>query len=171
MSSKALLILFVGISTVLAVPAATSGDERRQAGVAKRGAEVMPFDLKATTHIFTKTPGGGVQRVVAKNPGDARQIELIRMHLREIREQFANGNYSAPSRIHGNDMPGLPELQMATPGAIKVTYQDVKDGAEIRYSAKTSSLVSALHRWFDAQLADHGTDAMAGHDHSSMRMH
>jgi len=170
MSCKALLILFVGITTVLVVPAASFANERRQADVAKRGAAVMPFDLKATTHIFTKTSDGGVQRVVAKNPGDAHQIHLIRMHLREIREQFANGNYSAPSSIHGNDMPGLGELRTAMPGKIKVTYRDLKDGGEIRYSAKTSSLVSALHRWFDAQLADHGTDAMAGHDHSSMQM-
>ncbi|MGE5087922.1 MAG: hypothetical protein ACM3QY_02260 [Candidatus Levyibacteriota bacterium] len=81
-----------------------------------RGAEVMPFDLKATTHIFTKTPDGGVQRVVVRNPGDLRQVDLIRMHLRHIDEQFAKGNYSAPSSIHGNDMPGLRELQAAKPG-------------------------------------------------------
>jgi hypothetical protein len=25
-----------------------------------------------------------------------------------------------------------------------------------------------LRQWFDAQLSDHGSDAMAGHDHSKM---
>jgi hypothetical protein len=25
--------------------------------------------------------------------------------------------------------------------------------------------VAALHQWFDAQLSDHGADAMAGHMH------
>jgi hypothetical protein len=31
-------------------------------------------------------------------------------------------------------------------------------------------LVSALHRWFDAQLADHGKDAMDGHSNHSGAM-
>jgi hypothetical protein len=36
-----------------------------QAKVAARGAEVMPFDLDRTTHVFTKLPDGGVQTVTA----------------------------------------------------------------------------------------------------------
>src|SRR6476661_8385628 len=44
-----------------------ASDSARQAEVARRGADVMPFDLKATTHVFTKTADGGVQRVVAQS--------------------------------------------------------------------------------------------------------
>jgi hypothetical protein len=32
-------------------------------------------------------------------------------------------------------------------------------------------LVGALHKWFDAQLSDHGADAMEGHHHDHAKMH
>ena len=123
----------------------------------------MPFNLAATTHIFTKTPQGGVQQVVVKTANDAEQVRLTRLHLKEIRDQFLRGDYSGPTRIHGQDMPGLAELKAAAPGQIAITYTDIKGGAELSYKTADAALVSALHRWFDAQLSDHGKDAMAGH--------
>lgn len=136
---------------------------QRQADVAKRGKEVMPFSLAATTHVFTKTAQGGVQQVVVKKAGDAEQVRLTRLHLQEIRAQFLKGDYSAPTRIHGQDMPGLAELKAAAPGQIAITYKDIQGGAELAYTTANPTLVAALHRWFDAQLADHGKDATAGH--------
>lgn len=136
---------------------------QRQAEVAERGKEVMPFSLAATTHIFTKTAQGGVQQVVIRKADDTAQVNLTRQHLREIREQFLKGDYSGPTRIHGQDMPGLAELKAATPGQIAIAYKDVAGGAELTYTATNPALVAALHQWFDAQLTDHGKDAMAGH--------
>ena len=171
MRRKALVILFVGMGAIFAATTPSAADESRRADVAQRGAEVMPFDLNATTHIFTKTADGGVQRVVAKNRRNVRDVDLIRKHLREIDEQFSRGNYSAPSSIHGNDMPGLTELQSAKPGQVQMAYSDVEGGAQIRYSTRTPTLINAINRWFDAQLSDHGADAMEGHDHSGMQKH
>ncbi|WOD15490.1 hypothetical protein [Paraburkholderia kirstenboschensis] len=48
----------------------------------------MPFSLKATTHIFTKSDDGGNQQAIAKNPSDGVRIRLIRTHLRKIQKQF-----------------------------------------------------------------------------------
>lgn len=125
----------------------------------------MPFSLKATTHIFTKTADGGVQRVVARNAGDKRQVELVRAHLREIQGQFLKGDFSGPSHIHGDQMPGLSQLQAAKPGQIAIDYREVEGGAELTYRTTDPQLVSSLHAWIDAQLSDHGPDAMAGHHH------
>lgn len=136
---------------------------QRQAEVALRGVDVMPFNLAATTHIFTKTKQGGVQQVVVKNADDKEQIRLTREHLQEIQQQFLRGDFSGPTRIHGADMPGLAELRSASPGQLAVTYRDIEGGAELSYQAKGPDLSSALHRWFDAQLADHGHDAIEGH--------
>jgi hypothetical protein len=153
----------------VSVSAATAAaDPSRQAEVSVRGAEVMPFALKATTHIFTKTDDGGVQQVVAKDPQDTEQIRLIREHLQQIADQFKAGNFSAPAQIHGEAMPGLSELSHAKPGEIAIRYQDLNNGGQVRYSTSNASLVAALHRWFDAQLSDHGADAMAGHEHGHM---
>lgn len=143
-------------------------EKSRQETVAERGVDVMPFDLKATTHVFTKTNSGGVQQVVAKNANDTRQTQLIREHLKEIAHQFSQGDFSGPTHIHGTDMPGLAALKAAKPGEIHVRYKPIKTGGEIAYVTKKPELVAALHKWFDAQVSDHGSDAMEGHDHSKM---
>lgn len=146
-------------------PLAIAADVQRQAEVAERGKDIMPFSLKATIHIFTKTAAGGAQRVVAKNVADAVQTKLVRAHLQEIRQQFLNGDFSGPSHIHGNDMPGLDALRSAKPGQIAIDYRDIDGGAELAYRTSDPVMVAALHRWFDAQLSDHGSDAMDGHRH------
>jgi hypothetical protein len=145
-----------------------AADKTRQEVVAERGADVMPFDLKATTHIFTKNRMGGIQQVVVKDASDIAQIGLIREHLKKITAQFSKGDFSDPTHIHGAEMPGLAELKAAQPAEIKIQYREFKTGAEIVYTTKNPKLVAALHQWFDAQLADHGNDAMAGHGHSMM---
>ena len=148
-----------------------AADTPRQAEVAKLGADVMPFDLKATTHIFTKTSDGGVQRVIAKDASNKVQVRLIRKHLHDIQAQFRHGDFSGPSHIHGDGMPGLQQLKTAKPGQITITYRDVEGGAELTYHTDSAALVAALNAWFDAQLSDHGVDAMAGHQHHHGMMH
>lgn len=142
----------------------------RQGDVAQQGATVMPFSLAATTHIFTKTADGGIQQVVAKHH-DAKQVALIRRHLAGIAQQFAAGDFAAPERIHGSDMPGLAALRTAQPGELKIHYRDLPNGGEIVYRSEEPRLVAALHVWFDAQLSDHGQDAMAGHESGMMHHH
>ncbi|HEY0824868.1 MAG TPA: aspartate carbamoyltransferase [Ramlibacter sp.] len=138
---------------------------QRQAEVSRRGKDVMPFSLPATRHIFTRSRQGGIQQVVARKATDAAQVKLVRQHLREIREQFLEGDFSGPAHIHGQDMPGLAELEAAPPDRIAIAYKDIRGGAQLTYSTSDPNLVAALHKWFDAQLADHGKDAMAGHGH------
>ncbi len=155
------------LATLLSTAAlvASAADAQRQAEVARRGAEVMPFSLAATTHVFTETADGGVQRVVAKRADDAKQIALVREHLHAIQAAFSTGDFSAPAQIHGMQMPGLATLKAAKPGQIAIAYQDVPAGAELTYRSADATLVAAIHQWFGAQLADHGHDAMAGAMH------
>jgi hypothetical protein len=145
------------------VLAACGGDDLadRQAEVAERGKEVMPFDLDATTHTFTDTDDGGVQVVTADDPTDERQVELIRGHLREERERFARGDFDDPAAIHGEDMPGVAELA-AGYDRITVTYAEHPAGAELRYTTDEPALVEAVHAWFERQVMDHGEHAHAG---------
>ena len=147
---------------------AKMADAQRQSEVANRGKDVMPFTLAATTHIFTKGAQGGVMKVVAKKSSDTAQVKLVRKHLQEIRQQFLQGDFSGPSHIHGQDMPGLGPLRAAKHGQIDIAYKDVTGGAELRYKTVDSYLVAALHQWFDAQVSDHGKDAMKGHNHADM---
>jgi len=118
----------------------------------------MPFDMSKTIHIFKMTESGGVQRVVAKDPGATDQIALIRQHLKHEAEKFQHGDYSDPATLHGADMPGLKDLQ-AGASRIKVSYAALPSGAEITFETTDLHLLTALHRWFGAQLSEHGADA------------
>jgi hypothetical protein len=156
--------LLAGAALVLA--GCADGPTARQEQVAGRGAEVMPFDLERTTHRFAKTDDGGVQTVVADDPGDATQVGLIRDHLRHEAEEFRQGRFTDPARIHGRQMPGLAALRDSA-GRIEVVYADTPDGARITYTTAEAGLVTALHAWFDAQVSDHG--AHATHDPTPSR--
>lgn len=138
-----------------------SVSEERQAAVAARGAEVMPFDLDRSTHVFATTDGGGVQ-TVRSDDDDPEQIDLIRAHLREEAARFARGDFHDPAMIHGGDMPGLHTLVMGA-DRLTVEYRDVPGGGEIRYGSADEKIISAIHEWFAAQLSDHGEHAQGTH--------
>jgi hypothetical protein len=139
-------LLSAMMTALLVMPlVASAADVERQANVATRGADVMPFSLKATTHIFTKTSNGGAQRVIAKDASDAPQIQMVRDHLRRIQTQFQQRDFAGPSHVHGSQMPGLAALKAAKPGAIAIVYRDVSGGAELSYRTADAGLVSALH--------------------------
>jgi len=134
---------------------------QRQADVAAAGADVMPFDLDATTHVFEKLADGGLQTVVA-DTDDPEQIALVRSHLSFEAERFSAGDFHDPAAIHGDDMAGLHALVMGHE-RVAVTYREVPRGGEIRYASSDPALVAALHQWFDQQVDDHGEHAQAHH--------
>lgn len=153
----------LAIAVVLAALAMWIGsrnqdDNERLAEVAAKGVQVMPFDLERTTHRFEPRNDGGVQTVVADDPGDSEQIELIRRHLSNEAARFRVGDFGDPVSIHGEDMPGLAELRESV-DRIEVRYEQVRAGARIWYSTDDPVLADAIAAWFDAQLTDHGPHA------------
>ncbi|HKJ22144.1 MAG TPA: hypothetical protein VKA13_03575 [Gammaproteobacteria bacterium] len=153
--------LVAGLAAVaLLAPFACCFAQSPQERVHHMSHQVMPFDMAKTIHVFRMTETGGVQRVEARNPDDAKQIELIRQHLKMEAERFGRGDYSDPARLHGADMPGLKELE-AHPSGVKVAYQDLPAGGQITFETDDLHMLTAIHRWFGAQLSEHGADARA----------
>ncbi|GAB4577417.1 MAG: hypothetical protein Fur0022_01480 [Anaerolineales bacterium] len=130
----------------------------RQATVHDMGSQVMPFDLGQTTHIFEMTESGGTQQVVADDPSDSAQIALIQQHLQHEAMRFSSGDFSDPSTLHSSDMPGISELALGV-AQIKIEYTALPEGAQITFTTQDLYLITAIHRWFGAQLSDHGADA------------
>ncbi len=118
----------------------------------------MPFDLDATTHIFTDTDSGGVQDVVADDPTDVANVELIRQHLEEEAAKFRAGDFSDPEAIHGAGMPGLTTLKERF-AEITVELIENDTGATITYRTDDADVVQAIHDWFAAQSSDHSNHA------------
>ncbi len=136
----------------------TLPDVNRQTMVHDMGSHVMPFDLSQSTHIFEMTESGGVQQVIAKDSSNTAQIALIQQHIQHEAMMFSAGDFSDPMSLHGEEMPGIKEL---TAGAkqIKIEYAALPDGAQITFTTQDLHLITAIHRWFGAQLSDHGSDA------------
>lgn len=158
--ARSLVLVALALSGILA-STGVGAPPTRQEEVATRGAQVMPFDLEQTMHMFQPLADGGRQTVTAKDPANSQQIALIQAHLQEEAAKFRRGDFSDPAKIHGEDMPGLAALR-AGAGHIDVQYTPLPNGAEIQYTTKDPALIAALHQWFTAQLADHGHHAM-GH--------
>ncbi|HEX6418924.1 MAG TPA: hypothetical protein VFZ77_10525 [Acidimicrobiales bacterium] len=163
-------LVALALAAVPATTLAACGDDdpggglsERRAEVAERGAQVMPFDLDATTHVFEPRDDGLVQRVVADDPGDSEQVGLVREHLADEAARFAAGDLGDPAAIHGRDMPGLADIE-AGHDRIDVRYRDLPGGASITYTTADPDLVGALHAWGDAQVSDHGAHAEHGGD-------
>ena len=155
---SAVVAILATVGALYAAGWLTVAQPARQAQVHAMGAGVMPFDLSKTTHIFRMTETGGVQQVVAKDTSDAAQIALIQQHLQHEAMQFQAGDFADPMTLHGVDMPGLSDLQ-AGAAKISVTYAPLPNGAQLTFTTDDQRLITALHQWFGAQLADHGQDA------------
>jgi uncharacterized protein (DUF305 family) len=135
---------------------ATTSD--RQQIIHEHGSSVMPFDLSLTTHHFQMLPDGGLQTVTVNDPTDHAQIALVQQHLGELVAKVRRGDFSDPAALHGSDMSGLPVL--STAGIqLQIAYSAIPHGGQIRYTTRDPEILEALHEWFRAQLADHGSDA------------
>ena len=125
------------------------------------GHDVMPFDLSKTVHVFRMTEDGGTQKVVTRGEAaDPGQVHMIQHHLMMEAAEFQKGNFGDPAHLHGETMHGLKEMQAGAP-RMRITYRALPNGAEIRFHAKDIQQITAVHRWFGAQLSEHGADARA----------
>jgi hypothetical protein len=145
----------------LSLPAMAEDAASHKADVENKSMQVMPFSMDATKHVFSPTTNGGTQTVIVIN-GDVRQIPLVRSHLKKEAAAFARGSFADPVAIHGSDMPGI-KILTESKGRMTVRYEDVTDGAMIVFASNDARVIDSLHRWFAAQVSDHGS-------HSAMKM-
>lgn len=157
-SSSVLLAVLGTLGVLFWAGWLTPSPANQQAMVHDMGPQVMPFDLSQTTHIFEMTESGGVQQVIAKDPDDKGQITLIQQHLQHEAMRFSAGDFSDPTSLHGGDIPGVKELARGA-AQLKIEYIALPNGAQITFTTQDLQLITAIHRWFGAQLSDHGSDA------------
>jgi len=160
MPPPASITLTPSVAAMLLLASGVASGQTPQEHVHQMSHMVMPFDMTKTLHVFRMTDTGGIERVVAKDAGATEQVGLIQQHLKSEAARFQQGDYSDPQKLHGVDMPGLQEL-VAGASRVKVTYSPRVDGAELVFSTTDPHLLTAIHRWFGAQLSEHGADAKA----------
>ena len=156
--SRCMLHIGKAAALVLLLSTPLSFAQTQQEHVHHMSHTVMPFDMSETLHIFKMTEEGGIQQVVSKDADAVHQVMLIQRHLKHEAEKFQRGDYSDPAKLHGQTMPGLKALQ-AKGTDINVSYTDISQGGQITFETTDLYLLTAIHRWFGAQLSEHGADA------------
>lgn len=127
-----------------------------QAGVNKRGDQVMGFDHTKTTHHFLLRPDGGVIQVEANDPQDAVSRDQIRMHLSHVARMFADGDFTAPMLIHAQTPPGVPDMKRLK-AEIKYRFEETERGGLVRITTSDAKALAAVHEFLRFQIKDHKT--------------
>lgn len=130
-----------------------------------RGDAVMGFSHETTTHAFKLSDDGGAIEVVANDPKDARSIEAIRAHLREIAKAFAKGDFSKPKAIHEELPDGAAEMRELR-NAIKYDYAATERGGRVRITTSDAKALDAVHRFLKFQVREHHTERDPAHAHA-----
>src|SRR4051812_5873030 len=74
-----------------------------------RGKGVMGVDQYTSVHRFDALPDGG-RIELQRDRDDSAGATTIRDHLRAIAQAFATGEFTAPSAVHEENVPGVPVM-------------------------------------------------------------
>jgi ubiquinone/menaquinone biosynthesis C-methylase UbiE len=129
---------------------------KKDAAVKDHGKQAMGFDQDTTTHHFTLEANGGAIAVDVNVPSDAKGIEQIRTHLKEIADAFKQGDFGKPLMTHSEQPPGVPTLQRLK-AEITYTYADTSLGAIVRIATSNAEARDALHAFLRYQITEHKT--------------
>jgi hypothetical protein len=130
-------------------------------GMDARGKTAMGFDQARATHHFVITTAGGEIRITAHDSGDAKTVEEIRAHVRQIEKLFASGDFTKPEYIHGEMPPGAARMAELK-GEIAYTYKEAPAGATLVIESAHAEAVAAVHEYFRYQIKEHRTGDPSG---------
>jgi hypothetical protein len=124
-----------------------------------RGKGVMGVDQYTSVHRFDALLDGG-RIELQRDRDDSAGATTIRAHLRAIAQTFAAGDFTAPSAVHQENVPGVP-VMIARRSAIRYEVSDLPRGAALRIRSADSVAVRAIHRFLAYQRQEHRTGTAA----------
>jgi TusA-related sulfurtransferase len=128
------------------------------AAMQERGKMAMGVDQYASTHHFDALPDGGRIELV-RDDGDSADVARIRAHIREIAHAFKAGDFSTPSMVHMQHVPGT-EVMASRRASITYEPRDVPRGAELRIRTTDPQALRAIHEFMAFQRGEHHAGGM-----------
>lgn len=120
----------------------------------QRGNLAMGFDQTRIAHEFSSTKDGGQIKITALDEKDNQTISQIKSHTRDIRNDFAEGNFTKPFFIHTQSVPGTDAMTQ-NKDQIQYKIQDLKNGSILLLITNNSSLVNSIHQFMNYQSTEH----------------
>lgn len=125
-----------------------------QTAMLERGDTAMGFNQSLIHHHFITTPTGGEIIIMSTNMSDSRTISEIRSHVREIRDEFSQGNFTKPFYIHAQNVPGTATMA-SKKDLIRYSIRDMDGGASLILSTNDTGLLEAIKDFMDFQSRQH----------------
>ncbi len=123
------------------------------AALQARGQTAMGVDQYTSRHEFAPMPDGGRIRLVRDSP-DSAGARVIRDHLRDVADRFANGDFAIPAFVHAGSVPGSDEMRKHR-AQLRYSVSELPGGGEIRIRGDTPDAVRAVHAFLAFQRSDH----------------
>jgi hypothetical protein len=128
-----------------------------------RGRIAMGVDQYTSIHRFDDLPDGG-RIELQRDRDDSAGIAAIRAHMRAIARAFAAGDFSTPSMVHLESVPGSATMR-ARRTAIRYEPLDLQRGAALRIRSDDRESIAAIHRFLAYQRREHRTSGGSAHAH------
>lgn len=119
-----------------------------------RGQRAMGVDQYTSTHRFDTLPDGGRIELRRNSEADTAGIRRIRAHLRDIARAFKAGDFSAPTFVHMQAVPGV-QAMAAKRDVITYVMQELPRGGDVRMTTRDADAVRAIHEFMAFQRGEH----------------
>jgi hypothetical protein len=120
----------------------------------QRGNLAMGFEQFKIAHEFSSTKDGGQIKITALDAKDNNTINQIKSHIRDIQNDFTEGNFTKPFFIHAESVPGTDAMTQ-NKDQIQYKIQDLKNGSILLLITNNSSLVSSINQFMTYQSTEH----------------
>lgn len=120
----------------------------------QRGNIAMGFDQNKIRHKFTATENGGKITINSLNANDISTINQIKEHIKNIQNDFSNGNFTKPFFIHAKEVPGT-KIMSEKKNLIKYRINELTNGSETILNTADKELVDSIHQFITYQNNAH----------------
>ena len=115
------------------------------------------FSHEATTHTFRSLDDGGAIELRANDASDAKSVDAIRSHLKDIAKAFAKNDFSTPKFVHEKAPDGVEAMQKLR-NVIVYKYEEIPNGARVLITTKDAAALEAVHDFIKFQVTEHHTE-------------
>ena len=122
----------------------------------QHGQIAMGFDQDKATHHFTLTATGGLIAINVNDAADTTTRDQIRVHLQDIAQSFAHGDFEKPLMTHGEVPPGVAGMQRRK-NDITYSFEQSDRGGSVRIATSNADALSAIHDFLRYQIREHAT--------------
>jgi hypothetical protein len=144
---------------------AVAADEAAFADMQDRGRQAMGVDQYTSTHVFDVLPDGG-RIELQRDADDPAAVARIREHLQQIARAFDAGDFSTPTFVHMEAVPGS-SVMAAKREAITYTYRELPRGGVVRLVTQDPQALQAIHEFMSFQRQDHRVGGMEHGQHDA----